>query len=123
MYNFTSPTVKEGESVYWDSWGKQGGKKSFGVYAKNLLVITCRSSFSDRRAFLTKTPAFPAERANRKAFVILVWMLLLRETLRYSQVCKNTLDGVSSLTYVTELWLKSEHGSFQECFNAFLKPY
>lgn len=79
MYNFTS-AVKEGEGVYWDSWGKQGEKKkSFGVYAKNLLVITRRSSFSDRHAFLTKAPAFPAERANHKAFVILIRMLLLRE--------------------------------------------
>ncbi len=107
MYNFTSPTVKEGESVYWDSWGMQREKKKFGVYAKNLLVITCRSSFSDRRAFLTKTPAFPAERANQKAFIILIWMLLLRGYICYSQVHKNTLEGVSGLTYVTELWLKS----------------
>ncbi len=36
MYNFTSPTVKEAESVYWDSWGMQREKKTFGVYAKNL---------------------------------------------------------------------------------------
>lgn len=39
MYNFTYPTVKEGESVYWDSWGTRGEKiiwcvcqKSFGNY-------------------------------------------------------------------------------------------
>lgn len=108
--------------------GESREKKSFGVHAKNLLVITCRSSFSDRNAFLTKTPAFPAERANHKAFVILIRMLLLREYLRYSQVHKKkkhlTESQVSLVsTYVIQNRLKSEHGSFQECFNVFPEPY
>lgn len=121
MYNFTSPTVKE--RVYRDSCGWR--KKLFGLHAKNVLVITCRSSSSDRRAFLTKTPAFPAERANQKAFVILVPMFPLWEYLRSSQVHKNAAALLSLCGCmcehvcgrVAELWL-----SFQESCNVFLKP-
>lgn len=85
MYNFTSPTVKE--RVPADGTEKE--KRLFAWRAKNVLVITCRGGISDRRAFLTKTPAFPAERANQKAFVIPVPMFPLREYLRSSQVHKN----------------------------------
>ena len=45
---------------------------------KKLHVITCRGTpFLTLSAFLTNTPAFPAERAALKAFVISNLMLLL----------------------------------------------